>query len=217
MTAADQELNLQAQQKVSTLAEAIAQIASSQPNYKPSHEPGAQGEMVVVTVTVPAATEYGSNQAAYNLSFTSPANASGEPQPDKVAFLTMSAGAIGDPNDPPAPNVYLGFQINPATGAWEASAHVSNTLTNSTQRVGVGIDPVSSKVTDMTSDQLDDLFNLGMGIIGDVQHGDNIANFSLPQTFNQTTTPIAAAPGNSNGGTAVPPETLSPSGGTSAP
>lgn len=222
MTTADQELNQQAQLKIGSLAQAVQQLAASHPgNNHVTHQQGMDGTTVAVTkVTVPAGTEYGSDRAAYTFTYFAPESDNGEPQPDKVEQLLITAGASDGPDSStrPTSNVEIGFQVNPATGAWGANAHYSNTLTNGRQSANVGIDPVSPTVADMNLGQVNDLVKQGLDIIGKVEHGDNIGDYVLPQTFTQTTTPVAATPNSPNtGGTAVPPEVSSPSGGVSAP
>lgn len=214
LTPADQELNLRVQQKVGALARHIAQLAARQSDNKPGHEPDIQGNtLAVTTVKIPVRASHGNGKAAYNLSFTAPETANGEPQPDKVVFLTMSAGDDGEPKAPRAPKILLGFQINPATGAWGASVDSSNSFT---QPFVSGIDPVSPTVPNMTLRQLNTLFDLGMSIIDGAEHGDNPSKYVLPSTLNQSTTPLST-PGSSNGGTSIPPEASMPSGGVPAP
>jgi hypothetical protein len=221
MTTADQELNQQAQVEIGTLAQGVQQLAASHPkNTRVTHQRGMDGTAIAVTkVTMPASTQYGSDRAAYSFTYFAPESENGESQPDKVEQLIISAGASGDPNSSTQPksNVQIGFQVNPATEAWGASANYSNTLTNGPQSAVVGIDPVSSTVENMNIGQVNDLVAQGRDILDRAEHRDNIGDYSLPQTFTQTNTPVATVPNSpNNGGTAVPPNASMPSGGVSA-
>jgi hypothetical protein len=218
MTAADQELNLKAQQSATALAERVMEVAASHPgSTSVTYEQDIHGnKLAFSTVVIPAGTQFGSNEANYTFTVISPTAPDGTPQLNKVEQLTMSAGASGDSgDDAPAPNIQLGFQMNPATGAWGVSADYSNTLTNATESAVVGIDPVSSTVPRMNATQLSAMFKQGMELVSNAEHGSLIGDFHLPRIFNQSSAPASPAATPNSGGTSAPIET-GPGGGTPA-
>jgi hypothetical protein len=218
MTAADLELNLKAQQNATALAERIMETAASHPgSTSVTYEQDTDGNKLAVnTIVIPADTQFGSNKANYTFTVIAPTAPDGTAQLGKVEQLTMTAGASGDSGEAPAPNIQLGFQMNPATGAWGVSADYSNTLTNATESAVVGIDPVSSTVPRMDANQLSAMFKQGMEFVSNAEHGSSVGDFHLPRIFNQSTAPVSpTAPTPNSGGTSAPIET-GPGGGTPA-
>jgi len=189
---ADQELNVQAQQAVTTLAKRFAKLSAKNPTSESYMRDTHGNKLVSSTITVPAKDSHGHNDGEYSFNIVAKAGPNGKPQLNDVYSLTASEGfKPGKDGQPKPPEASLTLDQNPATNTWEAGGTyklypLQGDATSSNENyvsVSAGIESVSPDMPHLTADELGAVVYQADGLLRSAEQGQPI--HILEPAFNQ--------------------------------